>query len=322
MDGKMLSRREMLRLTAVVAAGASLAGCLPSSGSLPAGEGAGQPAAADVTISFMGWGGPEESQAVLDLIALFEGENPGVKVTWLHTPEDYMSKLTSMVAAGTSPDTLFTPQDYYKTFCKQGLMLDIQDYLDADSELDVERYFLQPQEDSRSAYEGRWHGIGCCWVGGHLFYNNEMFQEAGIEPPSTDPEKAWTWDHFIEVAKQLTLDSQGRHPDDAGFDPQDIVQWGIDHQTGGYFPETFLLQNGVQSYDESTNRFNFAEPAAVEGLQNVADLMHKHHVAPLGSNLKDLGMSTASWLWRSMAPMRWPGPTKSTPTSGLPACPR
>ena len=98
------------------------------------------------------------------------------------------------------------------------------------------------------------------------------------------------------MAKQLTLDSQGRHPDDAGFDPQDIVQWGIDHQTGGYFPETFLLQNGVQSYDESTNRFNFAEPAAVEGLQNVADLMHKHHVAPLGSNLKDLGMSNTQML--------------------------
>ena len=176
MDGKMLSRREMLRLTAVVAAGASLAGCLPSPGSQSTGEGAGQPAAADVTISVMGWGGPEESQAVLDLITLFEGENPGVKVTWLHTPEDYMSKLTSMVAAGTPPDTLFTPQDYYKTFCKQGLMLDIQDYLDADSEIEVESYFLQPQEDSRSAYEGRWHGIGCCWVGGHIFYNNEIKQ--------------------------------------------------------------------------------------------------------------------------------------------------
>ena len=60
---------------------------------------------------------------------------------------------------------------------------------------------------------------------------------------------------------------------------------------GGYFPETFLLQNGVQSYDETTNTFNFAQPAATEGLQNVADLMHVHHVAPVASNLKDLGMS-------------------------------
>lgn len=297
MVGNTLSRREMLRLTAMMAAGLGVAACMPAQSTQSAqGEESAAPGAEAVNISFMGWGGPEESQAVLDLIDTFQKENPGIKVTWLHTPEDYMSKLTSMVAAGTPPDTLFTPQDYYKTFCKQGLMLDIQDYLNADPLLQDKNYFLQPQEDSRSAYEGRWHGIGCCWVGGHIFYNAEMFREAGIEPPSTDPDQAWTWEHFVDVARQLTLDSQGRRPNDAGFDPQDIVQWGVDHQTGGYFPETFLLQNGVQSYDEASNKFNFADPAAAEGLQNIADLMHKHHVAPLASNLKDLGMSNTQML--------------------------
>ena len=73
------------------------------------------------------------------------------------------------------------------------------------------------------------------------------------------------------------------------------MQWGVDHQTGGYFPETFLLQNGVQSYDEATNTFNFAQPDATAGLQNIADLMHVHHVAPVASNLKDLGMSNTWW---------------------------
>ncbi|MFN8488041.1 MAG: extracellular solute-binding protein [Caldilineaceae bacterium] len=297
MDRKTVSRREFLRMSAVIAFGVGVAACQPAPGQPAAGAGkATQPGAETVTISFMGWGGPEEAQAVLDLIARFEEKNPGVKVTWLHTPEDYMSKLTAMIAANTPPDTLFTPQDYYKTFCKQGLMLDIQPWLDTDPVLKDKNYFLQPQEDSRSAFEGKWHGIGCCWVGGHLFYNADMFKEANIEPPSTDPDKAWTWDHFVEVAKQLTLDSKGKHPGDAGFNPQDIVQWGVDHQTGGYFPETFLYQNGVDSYDPASNKFKFAEAAATEGLQNVADLMFKHHVAPIASNLKDLGMSNTQML--------------------------
>jgi ABC-type glycerol-3-phosphate transport system substrate-binding protein len=171
MNQKTLSRRELLRLSAMMSVGVAVAACTPQQANQAA---PGEPAAEGVTISFMGWGGPEESQAVLDLIARFETENPGIKVTWLHTPEDYMSKLTAMIAANTQPDTLFTPQDYYKTFCQQGLMLDIQDQLDADATLSDKNYFLQPQEDSRSAFNGRWHGIGVCWVGGHLFYNADI----------------------------------------------------------------------------------------------------------------------------------------------------
>ena len=89
MDGNTFSRREMLRLMAVMTAGVGVAACMPAPSGQPAAAGeAATPGAEPVTISFMGWGGPEESQAVLDLIAVFEGENPGIKVTWLHTPED------------------------------------------------------------------------------------------------------------------------------------------------------------------------------------------------------------------------------------------
>jgi len=298
MSKKTISRREYLRMSALAFAGLGLAACSPkvaqetSVAEEKPVENTAAPASAEiVNISFMGWGGPEESQGVLDLIKKFEGENPTIKVAWQHTPEDYMTKLMAMIASGTQPDTLFTPQDFYKDFCSKGLMLDIQDYLNVDPIINTKTYFLQPQEDSRSAYKGRWHGIGCCWVGAHLYYNADMFKEAGIEAPSSDPDKAWTWEHFVEVAKQFTLDSNGNHPDDSGFDENDISQWGILWQTGGWHGESIALLNGVQSLDEATNKWKLDDPAAVEALQNVADLMFKHHVAPLVTNLKDLGMS-------------------------------
>ncbi len=297
-----VSRRDFLHMALLTTAGISVAACQPKATEQAAvveqsTEVASVPAEAEtVTISFMGWGGPEESQGVLDLIKIFEEENPGIKVTWQHTPEDYTTKLMAMIASGTPPDTLFTDQSYYKTFCKEGLMLDIQNWLDADPEINTKTYFLQPQEDERSAYNGRWYGIGCCWVGVHLFYNTDMFAEAGIEPPSNDPDLAWTWDHFVDVCKQFTQDSQGRHPDEGGFDSNDITQWGIFYSSGGWHGESIPLLNGVQALNPKTNQYQLDDPAAIDAIQKVADLTHKHHVAPLSQNFEDLGMSTTQML--------------------------
>lgn len=305
MDKKTLNRRDFLKMAAVASVGVGLAACQPQTPTAavqpttaavkPPEVKATPPSAETVTISFMGWGGPEESQAVKDLITKFEGDNPKIKVTWLHTATDYMAKLTAMIASGTQPDTLFTPQDYFKGFCKKGLMLDIEDYLKVDPKIDKKTYFLQPQEDNRSAYNGRWHGIGCCWVGYNLFYNADMFKEAGIEPPSNDPDKAWTWDYFIEVAKKFTKDSNGKGPDDKAFDPKNIAQWGA-YVWGQWMPGTWAMMNGGQFIDPKTNLYKLDDPAAIEGIQNVADLANKFYVSPLAANFKDLGMSSSQML--------------------------
>jgi multiple sugar transport system substrate-binding protein len=303
MGRKAVSRRDFLQMAALAAAGMGVAACQPSppapvaseKGEVKTAEVKNAPVSSEtVTISFMGWGGPEESQAVLDLIKKFESKNPDIKINWQHTPEDFMTKLLAMIAAGTPPDSLFTDQAYYKTFCKQGLLLDIQNYLDADKELDPDTYFLQPQEDNRSGYEGRWHGIGCCWVGYNIFYNNEMFIEAGIEPPSNDPEKAWEWDYFVDVCKKFTQDSKGRTPDDAGFDSNDITQWGVSFAT--WLPPTIPYLNGVPQMDPTGTKLTLDDPLAIDAYQKFADLLHKHHVAPLSQNFKDLGMSTTQML--------------------------
>ena len=86
-----------------------------------------------------------------------------------------------------------------------------------------------------------------------------MFEEAGITPPGFQDDEIWEWDEFLEVCKAFTKDSAGRHPGDAGFDSEDIVQWGVDwpfwwmplglaaHANGG----EFLTEEGF-------DRFGFA----------------------------------------------------------------
>ncbi|MEZ4559907.1 MAG: extracellular solute-binding protein [Caldilineaceae bacterium] len=113
------------------------------------------------------------------------------------------------------------------TYVRDGLLLDITDQLELDPLLGAGNYFIQPQEYDRCTFEDRWYGIGSCWVAPHRYYNAATFEAAGIEPPSNDPDEAWTWDQFVEAARALTMDANGNHPGDAGFDVDNVEQWGV-----------------------------------------------------------------------------------------------
>lgn len=298
---KQLSRRTFLQSAALVMGGGVLAACGAPAAPAPAatgGEaGAAAPASEVTTISFMGWGGVGEDEGVKSAIAVFEEETPDIKVTWLHTPENYAEKFMANVAAGTPPDTAFIGSDVFRTYIRDGLLLDISDYLELDPLLGAEDYFIQPQESERSTVDGRWYGIGSCWVAPHIYYNADMFEAEGIDPPSNDPDEAWTWDHFVEVGRAFTKDVNGNHPGDSGFDLENVDTWGIhwDYANGTTLAAAVNI-NGVAWHDPETLKLNIDQPAAVEAIQNLADLMLVHHVMPMSSAFQGLGMTNTQML--------------------------
>ncbi len=279
-----ISRREFLKLTGGSATAAAM---LAQLGYLP-------PALAqDVTnITFGGWGGVAEDEGVKAAIEVFQAENEDIDVEWLHTPDagEYGRILLSSLAAGTAPDTGFILSDNYETLAVGGALMDITDLVKNDPLLGQPGYFLEPQEANRCEVNGRWYGIGSTWVAHHFYYNAEMFEAEGITPPGFQDDEIWEWEEFLEVCRAFTKDSAGRHPGDAGFDSDDIVQWGVDwpfwwmplglaaHANGG----EFLTEDGLIGLDS---------PAAMEGLQNITDLVYKHHVAPRSAALASLGMN-------------------------------
>ena len=70
------------------------------------------------------------------------------------------------------------------------MLLDITDPLKADPLLGATDYFIEPQEEQRCTQDGKWYGIGSCWVAPHIYYNADLFAAEGIEPPSNDPEQS------------------------------------------------------------------------------------------------------------------------------------
>ncbi|HEY6014631.1 MAG TPA: extracellular solute-binding protein, partial [Candidatus Limnocylindrales bacterium] len=68
-----------------------------------------------------------------------------------------------------------------------------------------------------------------------IFYNKDLFDEAGLPTPPTKvgdlyDGKPWDLDALRTLSMKLTVDKNGKDATQAGFDPNNIVQWGFEAQ--------------------------------------------------------------------------------------------
>jgi multiple sugar transport system substrate-binding protein len=68
-----------------------------------------------------------------------------------------------------------------------------------------------------------------------IFYNKDLFDEAGLPTPPTKvgdqyDGKPWDLDALRTLAMKLTVDKNGKDATSADFDANNIVQWGFDSQ--------------------------------------------------------------------------------------------
>jgi len=308
MSSLRMSRREFLRLAGIASSAAALAACQPTAmepeepepDEKPSEPTAAPPAAEPVTIEFLGSPGnddlyPEEE-------AKFREENPNIEWILVSQAEGMsrLEQLLSLVAAGTPPDCARVESDVYRTFCKDKLLLPLTDFINADDEMSDPNYWIQPQEKERCEYEGQWYGIGSCWVAPHFYYNLDLFDELGIEPPSNDPDEAWQWDEFINVCRQLTEDDGGNHPGDAGFDPESVVRWGVSWPTWWIPLHAAVQCNGADWVDAVSQEIVLDTPDAMEAIQTIADLALVDNVMPTSTAMEALGMGSAQLLETKM----------------------
>ena len=113
-----------------------------------------------------------------------------------------------------------------------------------------------------------------------LWYSKQAIADAGIAPPPADAASAWTWDQMVQNAYKLTIDQNGRRPDESGFDPKQIKQFGISSSiTYGAAWYGFLRGNGGDFADEAGKRCLLDSPEAIKVFQNLQDLIYKHRVS-------------------------------------------
>jgi multiple sugar transport system substrate-binding protein len=247
-------------------------------------------------ISMMGWGSPLEKENVDLGLQVFEEQNPDISVEWIHFPDfaDQQVAVKTAIAGGNAPDVYWSTS--FREFVALGAAMDVTDRLMADPVLGAPDYFLQPQETERATVNDKWFGIGSCWVAPHIYYNADLLAEAGIDPPSPNPAEAWTFDHFREVGRALTIDNNDRHPGDEGFDVDNVRQWGVTWPTYNIPLAAAIYSNGGYTWGTDATA-GYGSPEALQATQAIADLTNVDQIAPVPAAIEAMGMAN----WQALA---------------------
>ncbi|MBK8020889.1 MAG: extracellular solute-binding protein [Chloroflexi bacterium] len=243
-----------------------------------------------VQLTFVGWGGPEEIEVFTQLTETFNANNDDVQIIYEHIPGDYATALNTRVAAGTPPDIAYIPDGNFYSFVSRGLLVSLQPFVDASDLIDEEqlwpsalgRYRFDPATGTTG--EGDLYALPKDIGPTVIFINRDLFEAAGVAVP--DPNTPLTWDEVVEIGTQLTVDEQGRNPDDEGFDPNTIVQWGV----GDVFFENIVYGNGGRIVSEDGRTFVAADdPNTIEAVQWISDLDHVYHIRPTAETATSIG---------------------------------
>jgi multiple sugar transport system substrate-binding protein len=142
--------------------------------------------------------------------------------------------LTTEIAAGNAPD-IIGPVGV------EGLNLFNDQLLDLKSQIASTGYTSTGVDQSLVDFfnslgqNGATVGLPFAVYPSFIFYNQDLFEEAGLPLPPTKvgdmyEGKPWDLDALRTLAMKLTVDKAGKDATEAGFDPANIEQWGFDSQ--------------------------------------------------------------------------------------------
>jgi multiple sugar transport system substrate-binding protein len=185
-----LSRRDLLRLSAVAGAGLLVGACDvggTSSDSGAAGSGEGK-----ITALFMQQAGYSEDD-IRKMTADFQAANPKIQVEPTFVAYEALhDKIVSAAPAGTY-DVVLIDVIWPAEFGTKKIVTDVSDQFPAAWKSDMLGGAL-----STARYQDRFYGVPWILDTKYLFYNTEMLTAAGVAPASLS-----TWDGVWTAAKTL-----------------------------------------------------------------------------------------------------------------------
>lgn len=137
----------------------------------------------------------------------FEAENPGIKlnlevVSW----NDLKTIADTRIASNQAPDILNL--DTFADYANEGLLMPVAEYCPEDLFADFFPSFID-----QSVIDGVCYAVPDLASARALFYNTKMFEEVGVEVPTT-------WAELEDVSQQIVDFYEG-----------DVYPWGVDMTT-------------------------------------------------------------------------------------------
>jgi ABC-type glycerol-3-phosphate transport system substrate-binding protein len=203
------------------------------------------------------WTGAEQAEfkKVLDGFS----KATGAKVVYQATGDNVATYLGSKIQGGAPPDVAFLPQVGVLHQFAQSKWLKP---LGADASAELKKNFSQGWQDL-GAYQGTQYGVYFKGANKSLmWYNNAVFQNAGVQPPKT-------WDDFLKTAQ--TISDSGVPPVSVGgADGWVLTDW---------FENIYLSQSGPQKYDQlAQHKIKWTDPSVKTALTTLAQLFSKKNL--------------------------------------------
>lgn len=178
------------------------------------------------TIRFVWWGNQDRADATNKAVALFEQQNPNIKVvTEFSGYSAYTQKLTTEVAGGGAPDLIQLDRPTFGQYAHRHVLASLGGY---GSALDTSK--IPANLLSGGSVDGQQYAIPGGQTTQMVAYDPTLFAKAGVTVPAT----GWTWQEF--TADMAKVGAAAGEPGTTDFG------WAVD-----WF-EAWLHEHGKQLY--------------------------------------------------------------------------
>lgn len=217
--------------------------------------------------------GSTRTQLREDQVKLFNEKFPDINVEFIQGATG-AEKLQSLFAAGTPPD-MFRQETAGMAFFASHDQLAPLDPMMRRDKYDLSDFF--PTAWELWKWKGKYYGVP--FLGIRIgYFNRSLTQQVGAKIPTTWKDPTWTFQAFLDAAQKGTVR--------AGTT---ATRWGADMGTSRRDYQPWIWNNGGDLFSPDGTKLLFDQPPAVEALEFLVDMMHKHRVAPPPTELQAQG---------------------------------
>lgn len=222
-----------------------------------------------VSLVFSTWGaGGDTFSAEHQVVAAFNKAHPDIQAQVLEIPGNtYRDKLMAAFAGGDAPDNMAIDHDTFPFMVQKDVFARLDPLVSRDKTV-LDDYF--PSALQGMSYQGALYGLPTGGSAYYLFWSPRLFQEAGLASPNDLMAKGqWSWQAFLDAARKLTQGDGGpnaQYGADTGLSVSAIAPW--------------VWSGGGSYLSGDQQQVELDQPAAIDALQFLHDLIWKEHVAP------------------------------------------
>ncbi|HRE25006.1 MAG TPA: sugar ABC transporter substrate-binding protein [Anaerolineales bacterium] len=220
-----------------------------------------------VTLTYFTFSAAPDHLDHLDaMIAAFEATHPNVTIEVETAPfNEYFTKLQTLIAGGTAPDIFELNYENFVSYASKGVLLDLSSQSAGDASFAADVYY--PRAYDAFSLNGMQLGLPATFSTVGMFYNKDLFDQAGLDYPTSD----WTWADAVAAGQQINDPAAGVY--------------------GLYSPTQFwefykkAAQNDCEFFNADKTEATINSPQCVEALQTMVNFVQTDKVMPSDADM-------------------------------------